>query len=201
VEPLIQAIVALLAIADPLGAVPVFWAVMARRGDAARRRAATRVGLAVLLVLGAAALGGGWILAAFGVSLPAFRAGGGLVVLLMGLEMLSGHRSRAQLEEDPDVAEGDELVPVAMPLIAGPGAIATVVTLEARAHTWRGELDVVLAVAVTAAVVFGVLHSAAWLQQHLSEAAHRIFLRFMGLVLIAIGAQLLLSGVREFFWG
>jgi multiple antibiotic resistance protein len=196
---LIQAIIAVLAIADPLGAAPVFIALTREMGPEQRAQAARRAAFAVGMILTAAALFGSWILDLFGVSLPAFRAGGGLVVLLMGLEMLSGQRTRVQPELEGVSREDTLLVPFAMPLIAGPGAIATVVALSARATSWRGRIDVLLAVAVTALAVYATLRSADRIQRRLSDRGHRIALRFMGLILVAVGAQLIFSGIQEFF--
>jgi multiple antibiotic resistance protein len=196
---LIQAIIAVLAIADPLGAVPVFVALTRDMSAEERLRAARRAALAVAWILTAAALFGSAILDLFGISLPAFRAGGGLVVLLMGLEMLGGQRTRVQPEPDGVSRDDTILVPFSMPLIAGPGAITTVVALSARATSWRGQVDVLVAVAVTAVAVFLALRSAEQVQRRMSDRAHRIGLRFMGLILVAIGAQLIFSGIEEFF--
>jgi multiple antibiotic resistance protein len=196
---LVQAVIAVLAIADPLGAAPVFVSLTRGMQPAERARAARRAAVAVAVILMLAALGGSAVLDLFGISLPAFRAGGGLVVLLMGLEMLGGQRTRVQPE--PDGTRGDDtlLVPFAMPLIAGPGAITTVVALSARATGWRGQVDVLVAVALTALAVWATLRSAGWVQRKFSARAHEILLRFMGLILVAIGAQLVLSGSAEFF--
>jgi len=196
---LIQAIIAVLAIADPLGAVPVFVTLTREMSAEERRRAAQRAALAVGAILTVAALFGSAILDLFGISLPAFRSAGGLVVLLMGLEMLSGQRTRVQPEPDGVSRDDTILVPFAMPLIAGPGAITTVVALSARATSWRGRADVLVAVAVTTLAVLATLRSAERVQRRLSDRGHRISLRFMGLILVAVGAQLILSGIEEFF--
>jgi multiple antibiotic resistance protein len=197
---LIQAVIALLAIADPLGAVPVFVSLTREMSPAERAAAARQAAFAVGSILTLAALFGSSILGLFGISLPAFRAAGGLVVLLMGLEMLGGHRTRVQPEPDGVRREDTILVPFAMPLIAGPGAITTVVALSARAESWRSRLDVFVAVAVTALVVLVTLRSAEQVQRRLSDRGHRISLRFMGLILVAVGAQLIFSGIQEFFF-
>jgi multiple antibiotic resistance protein len=196
---LVQAVIAVLAIADPLGAVPVFVALTRELSAEQRARAARRAALAVAAILTSAALFGSSILDLFGISLPAFRAGGGLVVLLMGLEMLSGQRTRVQPEPDGVSREDSILVPFAMPLIAGPGAITTVVALSARAESWRAQADVLVAVLVTALAVFATLRFAERVQRRLSDRGHRISLRFMGLILVAVGAQLIFSGIQEFF--
>lgn len=198
-EHLIQAIIALLAIANPLGAAPIFFTLTEDLADAERRRAALHASLAVLIILTSAAVVGQWILEAFGISFAAFQAAGGLVVSLMGLEMLRGSPTRVQHDHNGDDDREDSiLVPFAMPLVAGPGAITTVITLTTRYQSWRGISDALVAVAVTTVLLYAALRSSTWLAKRLSSRAHRIFLRFMGLILLAVGAQLLLTGVRSF---
>ena len=123
----VQAIVALLAIANPLAAVPVFLEAVDGADKKQRRKSATLAAVAVFAILLVAAVAGNWLLDIFGISISAFRCGGGLVILLMGLTMLQGRTSRVQKES---LTHNDRqtkiFVPLAMPLIAGPGAITTV---------------------------------------------------------------------------
>jgi multiple antibiotic resistance protein len=196
VGDLVRAIIAVLAIANPLGAVPLFLSLTEYRDAGERRRAAVRAALAVFVILALAALGGRAILATFGISIPAFRAAGGLVILLMGLEMLRGFPTRVQHEPPPD-ADDAIVIPLAMPLIAGPGAITTVITLTTQAG-WRGQLHAFVAVAVTSGVLLVTLLSSNWIGERIAARGQRIFLRFMGLILVSIGAELLLTGVRTF---
>jgi multiple antibiotic resistance protein len=197
-----QAIVALLAITDPIGAVPIFISLTSEMDDRTRRRAAVRGTLASLVILTAAALGGRAILGAFGISLPAFQAAGGLVIVLMGLEMLAGRPTRAQRSEDNPGYDPDPIVvPFAMPLIAGPGAITTVITLTVRSSSWSRLATVLAAIGVTCLVLYLFLLSAGWLASHIGRRGQSIFLRFMGLILVAVGAELLLSGIQTFHVG
>ena len=196
-EDLVRSIIAVLAIANPLGAVPLFLSLTEYARPGERRRAAIRAAAAVFVILALAALGGRAILATFGISIPAFRAAGGLVILLMGLEMLRGSPTRVQHEQAPD-SDDAIVIPLAMPLIAGPGAITTVITLTTQAPGWRGQLHAFVAVAVTAGVLLGTLLSSNWIGERIAARGQRIFLRFMGLILVSIGAELLLTGVRTF---
>lgn len=194
----LQALIALLAIANPFAAVPVFNSLVPAGDAAARRQAATRVALAVFAILAGAVLGGGLVLDIFGVSFAAFRVGGGLVVTLTGLDML---RARHAAPDDAVAASAADqlIVPVAMPLIAGPGTIITAMTMAARAASAGRMWFVLIAVAVVAVVVWLVLELSGWLQQRLGARGQAIVMRFMGLVLVAIGAQLVLAGVAAFF--
>lgn len=195
----LQALVALIAIANPMAAVPVFLSLVPAGDAAAQRHAARRVAIAVFAILAGAVLIGRLVLEMFDISFAAFRAGGGLVVTLTGLDML-----RSRHWEPPDEAvvvnAADQLlVPVAMPLIAGPGTIITAMTMAARATSDGQPLLVLFAVGGVAAVVGVVLALAGMLQQRVGVRGQAIVARFMGLILVAIGAQLALGGIAEFF--
>jgi multiple antibiotic resistance protein len=202
-EAYLQALIALLAIANPVGAAPVFLELVRGFSRDQKRSAALRASFAVFAILAVSAVAGQAILSLFGISLPAFRAAGGLVIVLMGLEMLRGETTRVQQDpDDPDAAEGAILVPFAMPLVAGPGAITTVITL-AIAHRAASFPFVPLVALVGSAGVAVVLWVILLLmignERLLGVRGKRILTRFMGLILIAIGFQLGLDGVREFF--
>lgn len=193
----LQAMIALIAIANPFAAVPVFLSLVSAADAAARRQAANRVALAVFFILAGAVLAGRFVLEVFGISFAAFRVGGGLVVTLTGLDML--RRQHVQTDDDAVTSNtADQLiVPIAMPLIAGPGTIITAMTMAARSagQPWL----VLVAVAVLAAVVGLVLVLSGWLQRRLGTRGQAIVIRFMGLVLVAVGAQLVLGGIADFF--
>ena len=122
IEHFFQVLVALLAITDPPGAVPVFLSLTAPMKDASRKRAPLRAAGAATAILLLSLLAGEGILKVFGVSLPAFQAAGGLLLVLMGLEMLRGAPTKVQDETGHDEQSEDQiLVPLAMPLIAGRG--------------------------------------------------------------------------------
>src|SRR5215831_1482598 len=109
-EAYLQALVALLAIANPIGAAPVFLGIVRGFSPTEKRAAALRASLAVFVILAVSAVAGHAILTLFGISLPAFRAAGGLVIVLMGLEMLRGEATRVQQDPgDPEAAEGEIL--------------------------------------------------------------------------------------------
>ena len=196
---LLQDVVALLAISNPLGALPVFLAITERVTTAERSRAALRAASAATLILALAALAGRPILAAFGISMPALQAAGGLVILLMGLEMLHGAPTRVQHDDQGQQEAADRvLVPLAMPLLAGPGAITTVLTLSSRLDTWRGTAMLLLAVVIVGATIGIILLSAARVGGAIGSRGQRILLRFMGLILAAVGAEILLAGLYTF---
>jgi multiple antibiotic resistance protein len=193
-----QEIVALFAITNPLGAVPVFLAITSGVSAAERSQAGRRAAIAVMVILGVVALSGKAVLAAFGISMPALQAAGGLVVLLMGLEMLHGSPTKVQHDQESRSAHEQVLVPLAMPLMAGPGAITTVLTLSSRATTWRELAILLAAVGVVGVAILLVLLSADRVGGLIGDRGQRILLRFMGLILAAVGAEVLLAGVFTF---
>jgi len=196
-----SAVAALIAIANPIGAAPVFIELTAGESRTDHRRAAERASAAVLVILVAAAVGGRWLLQLLGISTDAFRAAGGLIILLMGLEMLGGHTTRLQRHDgDQAQASPDDsiFVPFAMPLVAGPGAITTVITLTARNPDLAGLVEVIAAIGVTSILLLVVLYGATLIGNRFTPRAHAILLRFLGLVLAAIGVQLILDGVKAF---
>jgi len=195
----IQAFAAAFASTDPIGAAPVFVGLTAQMDKRQKWRAAIRASVSSFLILAVAVLLGRYILGLFGISLPAFQAAGGLVIVLMGLEMLRGTPTRVQ-HDDADDSENEDpiIVPFSMPLIAGPGAITTMITLTARSENWADQFIVLVAIGVETCVLLGILFSAAWLSSHISRSGLKVLLRFLGLILLAIGAQLLLSGVQQF---
>ena len=196
----LQATIALIAIANPFAALPVFLSLVPATRRRRNAQAANRVSLAVFLILAGAVLVDRFVLQLFGISFPAFRAGGGLVVTLTGLDMLRReHPTRSGDDVTTALSAADQLiVPVAMPLIAGPGTIIAAMTLAARARPGPPVM-VLIAVAVTALAVWLVLAMSGWMQQRLGARGQAIVVRFMGLVLVAIGAELVLGGIGAFF--
>ncbi|HEY0875525.1 MAG TPA: MarC family protein [Vicinamibacterales bacterium] len=196
---LLQDVVALLAISNPLGALPVFLALTQGATPAERTRAGLRTAVAATAILTVAALAGRPILSAFGISMPALQAAGGLVILMMGLEMLHGAPTRVQHDEGNQQSAADRvLVPLAMPLLAGPGAITTVLTLSSRLRNWTDTMMLLMAVLVLGVTIALILLSASRLGRALGSHGQRILLRFMGLILAAVGAEILLAGVYTF---
>jgi len=199
-EIYVHAIIALLAIANPVGAVPTFLEIVAKADIQQRRKSAWHAAVAVFVILSVAAVAGDWLLGMFGISVSAFRCGGGLVILLMGLEMLHGRTS--QVQKDSAAAENLDdqiLVPFAMPLVAGPGAITTVITLSLGDHRWQNLPVAMVAILALAASLWLTLILSTKIDAFVSPRGHRIFIRFFGLILVAIGVQFILTGGLEFF--
>lgn len=197
-DNLLLDIMTILAISNPLGAVPVFLGITENLTAGERSRAGIRAALTVTTILVVVALAGRLILDAFSISMPALQAAGGLVILLMGLEMLHGAPTRVQHDQEQQLTTDRILVPLAMPLLAGPGAITTVLTLSSGAETWRETMMLLVAVVIVGTVIGIILASAVRLGSLIGHRGQGILLRFMGLILAAVGAEVLLAGVYTF---
>ncbi len=196
---LIHAVVALLAITNPIAATPMFAAISEGMTKAQKTRAILSACLMVLVILGGSAFVGMRVLNFLGVQLDAFRFGGGLIIVLMGLEMLRGHISKVHDGSIHGTEQEDQvLVPFAIPLVAGPGSITTVITLTATGTGWEGVTTTLGAVLITVLALCLCLLGATRITARLSGRPLRLLTRFMGLILVAIGAQFLLAGFHGF---
>ena len=193
---------ALIALTNPLAEMPFFMGATTGFSAGRRHQAAVKVAIGVAIVLIVSAVAGTRILDLFDISFAAFRAAGGLVIILAGLEMLRGTGSGlTSVRRDVSEAEDHLWVPLVMPLLAGPASITATITLALEETS--GELAVpvgtIVAILVAAFAVLVILLAAATLTSALSRRAVRIFERFSGLILVAVGFQIGLSGIQQFF--
>jgi multiple antibiotic resistance protein len=194
--------VTLTAVLDPFLAVPIFLSVTAGQRERGRARLARVVTVTVFAVLASAALFGERLLRLMGASLPAFQVGGGLVLLLMALAMLNAQageirQTRAEAEE---AAEYSGVVPLAVPLLAGPGAIST--TIIAAQEGGVAHIAVlVLCIALVCALLWVVLRLAQRIGARMGKTGLNIATRLLGLLLAAIAIQTMAEGLRVLFPG
>lgn len=190
---------------DPIGLVPIFLALTAGDSPEKRRRTAMRASTVSLGMLIAFTLGGSLIFRAFGITLGAFKVAGGILLLLMALDMLRAQpsRTRSTPEETSEGSTKDDvaIVPLAIPLIAGPGAIATVMVLTARAKSWVYTVPVLGAVVLTCAITFLLLRVAPALNRILGHTGLAVLERIMGLLVAAIAVQFMADGITDLLPG
>jgi len=204
VSEYIRFVVTLTAVLDPFLAVPIFLAASGARDAAARLRLARTVTLTVFAVLAGSALFGEELLRWTGTGLPAFRVGGGLVLLLMALAMLNAQpgavrQSRAEAEE-LESGELSGVVPLAVPLLAGPGAIST--TVIAAQAGGVVHLAVLLSlIALVCALLWVMLRIAHVVEPRMGTTRLNIATRLLGLLLIAIAIQTMAEGLKQLFPG
>ncbi|MGA7985609.1 MAG: MarC family protein [Burkholderiales bacterium] len=196
--------VTLTAVLDPFLAVPIFVSLTAQRPELERTRLARVVTLTVFLVLAGAALFGEALLTLIGASLPAFRVGGGLVLLLMALAMLNarvgGVRQSAAEAEELESGEVSGVVPLAVPLLAGPGAISTTI-IAAQARSLAHLAAMVACIAVVCALLWLVMRFAHALAPRMGTTGLNIATRLLGLLLTAIAIQTMAEGMLDLFPG
>ncbi len=197
--------VTLAAVLDPFLAVPIFLTLTASRSAASRVALVRAVAITVFAVLAAAALLGDAILSVTGASLAAFRVGGGLVLLLMALAMLNAQAGGVrQSEEEAAELESGELrgvVPLAVPLLAGPGAIGTTI-IAAEKGSGAAHLAVILGcIALVSLLTWVVLRAANHIGSRLGTTGLNIATRLLGLLLAALAIQTMAEGLKELFPG
>jgi len=197
-------LVTLTAVLDPFLAVPIFLSVTAMGDEKARRRLASAVTLTVFLVLSGAAIFGEALLRFLGASLPAFQVGGGLVLLLMALAMLNAQaggmrQSRAEAEE-LESRSMSGVVPLAVPLLAGPGAISTtIIAAQAGGVAHTGVL--IGCVALVCLILWSILRVADAVAPRMGTTGLNIATRLLGLILAAIAIETMANGLRALFPG
>lgn len=188
---------------DPFAAIPSFLAITESADPARRKRMARKGALTCFIVLTSFAFAGQFIFRMFGITLPAFEIAGGLILLLIGLDMLEAKRSPTQ-EAMGDTEEGAAkedagIVPLGIPMLAGPGAISSVMVLVGQVPSlWHWEMGAILgSIAVTALVSYWVLAAAGRVRQVMGETGIRILVRIMGLLLVALAMQYFVNGLTD----
>lgn len=193
----------LLSIVDPFAAVPVFLALTGDEAAPRRRQTALRASLTCFLVLTAFALAGTLIFQFFGITIPAFKIAGGLILFLVGLDMMRAKASetRGTVEERHEARSREDvgIIPLGVPLLSGPGAIATSMVLAGKARTVGEKAAVHAAIFAVAVLTFGVLGSASVMSRLLGRTGMNVIGRVMGLILAAVAMQFVLDGLREWW--
>ncbi len=200
-EFLISALLTLAVVVDPLGLVPSFIAVTHGLPERSRRHVALRACLIAAAILAGSALIGDWLLRTLAIGLPAFRIAGGLLLFSIASEMVFGVRIERQSREAEDALEervrNIAAFPLAIPLMAGPGAITASVLLAGRTDgdTWR--LAALLAViAAVLALCFIVFVLAARIVRLLGTTGNVVLSRLLGVLLAALAVQFVIDGAR-----
>ena len=188
---------------DPFAAIPSFLAITNQCDAARRKRMARKAALTCFVVLTSFALAGQVIFRLFGITLPAFEIAGGLILLLIGLDMLEARRSPTQEAtgdtEEAAAKEDAGIVPLGVPMLAGPGAISSVMVLVGPVPAlWHWQMGAILgAIAFTCLVSYWVLAGAGRVRAFMGETGIRILVRIMGLLLVALAMQFFVNGLMD----
>ena len=192
----------ILFIVDPVALIPTYLAITQDETPEQRRRTAMRACIAAMILLVVFGIAGRLIFRVFGITLPAFRIAGGLILWFVALDMLRGNRTTQESSEE--IAEGQEkddvaITPLAMPMLAGPGAISTVMVLAGQARTVGQHIVVYLSVVLTAFLSWLSLRAGERLVVVLGQTGIRVMTRIMGLLLAAVAVQFVVTGARDAF--
>jgi multiple antibiotic resistance protein len=186
---------------DPFAAIGSFLAITAGADPARRKRMAFKASLTCFIVLTSFAIAGQFIFSLFGIKLPAFEIAGGLILLLIGIDMLEAKRSPTQESSDETTEaatkEDAGIVPLGIPMLAGPGAISSVMVLVGGSPNYWQMFAIIGSIAITAVASYGVLNGADRVRKLLGETGIRILVRIMGLLLVALAVQFFVNGLTD----
>jgi len=201
----LKTVIALIVVVEPISAAPVFLTLTHNQTLAQRAKTANRATGAVFLILLISALIGKGILELFGISLASFKVAGGVLFLFMGLEMINAQPSRTrQTPEETEEAEHRDdiaIVPMALPLLAGPGAIGSVILLAQKGPFFPHILYVAAIIAVVCSLAWLCLRLAAPMGKALGRTGINILTRVMGLIVVAVAVEFVVGGLKTLWQG
>jgi multiple antibiotic resistance protein len=200
---LVKTTIALFAIVSPLGSLPVFISATKDWTQHDRAKTARTVALTVFIVLMVSAFIGEDVLDFFGISIPSFQVGGGILLMLIAIAMMHGKQSdtRQTKEEARDIEERKvtAIVPLSIPLLVGPGAISSMI-LSAQQHpTFTGHLALAIPAFIVATIVWLTLQLAEGIARFLGTIGINIITRLMGLILAAMAVEFIARGLTGLF--
>lgn len=199
---LISAFVTLFVVIDPIGLTPVFIALTPGMTAQQRRAIAIRSSLIAAGLLFLFAFLGEQVLGFIGISMPAFRIAGGILLFLTALDMLFERRTkRREGQADAEDVPDPSVFPIAIPLIAGPGAIASVILLTGEAEGTIGMVSVLLVMVAVLILAFLFFLSANLIERALGKTGIVVVTRLLGMLLAALSVQFVLDGIRGFGMG
>lgn len=192
------AVSSLFTIVNPFSTVPVFLAITEGETRNKRIKTARKASLAAVIVLAVFAVGGNYIMRFFGITIESFLIAGGIIVGVIGYQMMNSTREKLHSEKEraEAIGKGDvSIVPLAIPLLSGPGAITTSIVLMGQGGGFLGGVAVIATIIVVCALSFVVLANAELLERSIGEMGRRIIQRIMGLIVLVIGVQFIIDGV------
>lgn len=200
---LIKITIALFAIVNPIGCLPIFISATDGWKKADRAKTARTVALTVFIVLSLSAFIGDGILSFFSISIPSFQVGGGILILLISISMMHGKQggTRQTPEEAQSLSEREviAIVPLSIPLLAGPGAISSMILNAQQYPTFLGHLSLLIPVAIIAVIIWLVLQLADAITHQLGTIGINIITRLMGIILAAMAVEFIAHGLIGLF--
>ncbi len=200
---LLKVAIALLAIVNPIGCLPIFISATNGWKKVERARTARTVAITVFIVLTVSGFIGESILDFFGITIPSFQVGGGILLLLISISMMHGKQSAARQtpEEAQDLSEREviAIVPLSIPLLAGPGAISSMILTAQQHPGFWGHISLAIPVALIALFIWGLLLLSEVITNYLGTIGINIVTRLMGLILAAMSVEFIAHGLEALF--
>ena len=199
----LKMLIGLIAIINPIGAIPIFISITSEYSTAEKKVAASTATFSVLIILLVSLYLGELILDFFGISIHSFRVAGGLLILLMAIAMMHAKTSQTKqtTEELDETDEKDSIaiVPLAIPLLAGPGAISTVILYAHKGSGVSHYSIVSLSIVVICLIMLSIFWLIPYVSKYISKTGINIFTRIMGLILAAISIEFMANGLKGLF--
>ena len=196
---LITSFVTLFVIVDPIGLTPLFAAMTQDMKIKLQRQIATRAIIVAFFILVAFAVFGDAILSFAGISMPAFRIAGGILLFITALDMLFERRTkRREGQKDEELRDDPSVFPLAIPLIAGPGSIATVILLAGNTNVENSLIWTFGVIAAVLSSVFAMFLTAPLIQRALGKTGINVTTRLLGMLLAALAVQFVMDGIADF---
>jgi multiple antibiotic resistance protein len=200
---LFKVTIALFAIVNPIGSVPIFMSATDGWSNDDRKRTAKTIAFTVFIVLAVSAFLGDSILNFFGISIPSFQVGGGILLMLIAISMMHGKQShtRQTPEEAQTLAEREvtAIVPLSIPLLAGPGAISHMIITAQQNSSFSGHLSLIIPISLMAIIIWIILRLAVRISNRLGTLGINIVTRLMGLILAAMAVEFIAHGLSGLF--
>ncbi|AAU48279.1 YchE family NAAT transporter [Burkholderia pseudomallei] len=197
---LLKSFISLLALINPLGAVPFFLSLTAQQTEAERRHTIRIAAVSVFCVIAVTTLLGQQIIDFFGISVGSLEVGGGIIMLLMAISMLNAQigntRSTPEERDEAESKNSIAVVPLAIPLLTGPGSISTVIVYAANARHWYDRLGLVAIGAALALICFFAMRLAEPIAHWIGRTGINIVTRLMGLMLSALAVEFIVDGLK-----
>ncbi len=199
----ITSFVSLLAIVNPFGNAPLFLAFTEEKSQQEKTKIAFRASLACLIILLTFIFFGKYILLFFRITITDFQIAGGILIFVVGLNMLHARHPRTksipQEQEEAQEKEDIAVVPLAIPILRGPGAIATAMVLAHQAQTFNGRLLVAFSAFLTALITFFIFKESVRVFNYLGQTGINILTRLMGLILTVKAVEFVIQGLYSAF--
>lgn len=188
-------------VVDPIGLIPIFISMTQSDPEEKRISIARRATITAGIILVVFAIFGKLIFSAFGITLAAFKIAGGILLWFIAIDMARARSTRIKTtpEEEREGVEKEDiaLIPLAIPMLSGPGSISTVMVLMGQAKNWLYLLPVFISIFLTCLITYFMLKGAQYLLRYLRQTGLRIIIRIMGLILAAIAIQFIINGIFD----